>query len=155
MWNSLSLDSFSRGSIVPAAPAGKNDLIVYISGNGALAGSNVEEKISMNYERKQDAAKTLIAGQYSDNVSVSLNGQISQGGEVVKFTNFGLSEQRFYQGAADQDFLYKLSTFNAGSKLATSKYSYAYFTGNELRFNYDPAYARSAYQSGSLVLTSQ
>lgn len=155
MWSTLNLDSFSRGSIIPAASGGQNDMVIYISGSGILAGSNVPEKISLNYERRLDTVKTLVGSQYTDNSSVNLNGQVSQGGEVVKFANFGLSEQRFYQGAADQDFLYKLSSFTAGSKLASSKYGYAFFSGNDLRFNYDQVHAKSVYQSGSMALSLQ
>jgi hypothetical protein len=147
MWNLLTLDSFSRGSIIPAVNGGQSKLNVYISGIGTLVGSNVEEKISMKYERSQDAAKTLDAGQYTDNVTVTLNGQVSQGSEVVTLTNFGLIEQRFYAGSADQDYLYKLSSFSAGSKLATSKYGYAFFTGDSLKYNFDQTYV-----SGSLTL---
>ena len=151
MWQTLTLDDFSRASITPAGSTVQNRMTAYISGTGTVVGTAAVETIAMKYDRAQDAVKisnpdnTLDAPPYIDHVTVSLNGQVSAGGEVVTLSNFGLKETRYFAAAADQGYLYKLSSFTAASKLATSKYGYAFFVGNNLKFD------NTGYISGRLT----
>lgn len=154
-WSTLNLDSFSRCSITPALSGGQNVLAAYLSGSGTVAGTGQTQELGLSYRRYQDAVKTAIGSGYSDTVQVTLNGQVRQGTEVVKFTDFGLHESRHFAGASDENYLSKSSSFDAGSKISTSKYGYAFFNGDNLNFSWDAGAGRPVYQSGILSLTTQ
>ena len=156
MWKSLLLDSFSNGRITPAATNNdKNRMNIFLSGAGTPAASNISRKLSLSYERSQDAVKKPSGSQFIDNASVILNGQIIEGTELTTLSGFGVSEARFYNSLSDQDYLYKLSSFNSGSKLSSSLYGYAYYKGSDIRFDYNKATAEAVYKSGTLSLTSE
>ncbi len=156
MWKSLLLDSFSNGRITPAATNNdKNRMNIFLSGAGTPAVSNISRKLSLSYERSQDATKKASGSQFIDNASVILNGQIIEGTELTTLSGFGVSETRFYNSLSDQDYLYKLASFNSGSKLSSSLYGYAYYKGSDIRFDYNKATAEAVYKSGTLSLTSE
>jgi hypothetical protein len=156
MWKSLLLDSFSNGRITPAATINdKNRMNIFLSGAGTPAASNISRKLSLNYERSQDAAKKSSGSQFIDNASVILNGQIIEGTELTTLSGFGVSETRYYNSLSEQDYLYKLSSFNSGSKLSSSLYGYAYYKGSDIRFDYNKTTAEAVYKSGTISLTSE
>lgn len=143
-WKTLSLDNITHGTITPTADlSGVNDMKIYLSGSGTTNSSTVPLTLGLDYQRQQDAT---IGSDLTDNVIVTLNGTLSNGG-ILRFCNFQVNEQRFFGSQTDQNPQYMLVSFEPKSQLKTSTNGYAYFNGSGLRYNYaSPIYQ---YVSGS------